>query len=691
METPYALLKVIAKDALNAVGGGVAREILVEVLPDVAKDVWEWWSKHRDEAGRKADIEALAQTPTATLRKQAEQVVAEVAPDRSAAERGRVAGYLSLLPSVIRQSLRRPEDPSGKSVPNALSLRRSEDLIRFLPPRVPRFKPGDRPLPGVDLVLVKMLGAGGFGEVWEARNPYLPGNDPVALKFCLDPSAARVLRNEVAILARVMKQGRHPGIVPLLHTYLNADPPCLEYEYVSGGDLVSGVHTALQKGPLTPDTAAGMVLNLARTMGFAHRLSTPIVHRDLKPANILLRPRPDGRSSDLLIADFGIGGIAAKQALDAENRLSGLASMSILAGSHTALYASPQQRQGAAPDPRDDVHALGVIWYQLLIGDLTKEVSPDWREEVADRAVPEGQVKLLGACLAANTQRRPADAAVLAESLTALLTPKPSDVITNSLGMKFAFVSRGSFLMGGEDGEPGDEEVTIEGDFRLGVYPVTQGQWQAVMGTNPSNFSRTGDGENEVKNISDADLKDFPVEQVSWDDVQEFLGKLNEREARSGWTYHLPTEAEWEYACRGGAPSSGGSISPGDCSFDFYFQPQPTNSLSSRQANFNGKYPHGGAAKGPYLERTCKVGSYQPNRLGIYDLHGNVWEWCQDTDDGGETRVFRGGGCYDGAKHCRASTRDEAEPSFCGGHVGVRLVLVPSGSEPVRSTHAEAQ
>jgi formylglycine-generating enzyme required for sulfatase activity len=701
METPYGLLRVIAKAALNAVGGGVAGDVLVEILPDIGKDVWAWWSKDRDEAGRKADIEALAQMPTATLRKEAEQVVAEVAPDRSAAERGRVAGYLSLLPSVIRQSLRRPEDPSGKSVPRTLSLRRPEDMIPFLPPRVPRFKPGDHPLPGVDLVLVKMLGAGGFGEVWEARNPHLPGNDPVALKFCLDPTAARVLRNEVAILARVMKQGRHPGIVPLLHTYLSADPPCLEYEYVSGGDLVSGVHTALQKGPLTPDTAARMVLNLARTIGFAHRLSPPIVHRDLKPANILLVHAAMGLSSDLLIVDFGIGGIAARQALDAEIRLSGLASMSILVGSHTPLYASPQQRQGAPPDPRDDVHALGVIWYQLLIGDLTKGVPTGraWTQKLAARGVPTGMVDLLADCIEEDPEGRPRDAQVLAERLNTLLTassiaavpaaepketaapkepvaqPKPGDVSTNSLGMRFAFVPRGSFWMGGGAGTPGDEEVTIKHDFRIGVYPVMQGQWQAVMGNNPSHFARTGDGKDDVKDVSDAELKDFPVERVSWDDVQKFLGKLNEREKDSGFVYRLPTEVEWEYACRGAALSSAGSMSKEECSFDFYFA-QPTNALSSRQANFNGKYPCGGAGKGPYLGRTCKVGSYQPNRLGIYDLHGNVWEWCQDTDDGGETRVFRGGGCYDGAKHCRASTRDGGEPGWSGGHVGVRLVLV---------------
>ena len=107
---------------------------------------------------------------------------------------------------------------------------------------------------------------------------------------------------------------------------------------------------------------------------------------------------------------------------------------------------------------------------------------------------------------------------------------------------------------------------------------------------------------------------------MSWDDVQEFLQKLNAREKDSGWMYRLPTEAEWEYACRGGASSKE------ECSYHFYLD-KPTNDLSSTQANFNGNYPDGGAAKGPYLERTTKVGSYQPNRLGLYDMHGNVWEW----------------------------------------------------------------
>jgi serine/threonine protein kinase len=128
---------------------------------------------------------------------------------------------------------------------------------------------------------------GGFGEVWLARNPHLP--EPVALKFCLDPSAARVLRHEAALLGRVRSHGHHPGIVALKHTYLNADPPCLEYEFVAGGDLSGLIHNWHRRPPtdLIARTIR-LMRHLADVVAFAHRLDPPIVHRDLKPANILL-------------------------------------------------------------------------------------------------------------------------------------------------------------------------------------------------------------------------------------------------------------------------------------------------------------------------------------------------------------------------------------------------------------------
>jgi formylglycine-generating enzyme required for sulfatase activity len=171
-----------------------------------------------------------------------------------------------------------------------------------------------------------------------------------------------------------------------------------------------------------------------------------------------------------------------------------------------------------------------------------------------------------------------------------------------------------------------------------------------------------------VKGISDADLKQFPVEQVSWEDVQEFLKRLNERERNSGFLYRLPAEAEWEYSCRGGASSQE------ECAFDYYFGDpardlsQPTNKISAGQANF-----------GNQLQRTSKVGSYRPNRLGIYDMHGNVWEWCEDHFKAGRSaRVFRGGGFRNRAAACRASVRGSSV-SADRGNLGVRLVAVPSG------------
>ena len=138
------------------------------------------------------------------------------------------------------------------------------------------------------------------------------------------------------------------------------------------------------------------------------------------------------------------------------------------------------------------------------------------------------------------------------------------------------------------------------------------------------------------------------MEQVSWNGTREFIKKLNEKERNKGWTYRLPTEAEWEYACRGGATSEK------ECSFHFYFD-KPTNDLSSEQANFCGEGLFGKAPKGPCLDRTCKVGSYKPNKVGLYDMHGNVSQWCADLFEadgsgGGSDRVTRGGGWLEGER-----------------------------------------
>jgi formylglycine-generating enzyme required for sulfatase activity len=172
------------------------------------------------------------------------------------------------------------------------------------------------------------------------------------------------------------------------------------------------------------------------------------------------------------------------------------------------------------------------------------------------------------------------------------------------------------------------------------------------------------------------------VENVDWEDAVEFCKKLSElpAEKKEVRTYRLPTEAEWEYACRGRAPSYQ----------VFHFG----NSLSSRQANFGGRVPWG-AEQGPSLSRSCIVGSYAPNGFGLYDMHGNVWEWCSDWygadyyshsqrrdppgPGSGSSRVFRGGCWRCGARGCRSAVRGRVVPEFRLWDVGFRVAVVPPG------------
>ena len=191
---------------------------------------------------------------------------------------------------MARQSLRRPADPSGVTVPATLALRQAQDLLPLLPSRLPRFRPGDQPAGIGDWQLEELLGVGGFGEVWKARHRFFDGIAPVALKFCLDQAAReRLLQYEATVLNQVMRQGKHPGIVPLLNAHLSMDPPCLKYEYIEGGDLSGLVRDSGQLPAERRHTLANDVLcRLAKIVGYAHRLKPPIVHRDLKPANVLV-------------------------------------------------------------------------------------------------------------------------------------------------------------------------------------------------------------------------------------------------------------------------------------------------------------------------------------------------------------------------------------------------------------------
>lgn len=234
---------------------------------------------------------------------------------------------------------------------------------------------------------------------------------------------------------------------------------------------------------------------------------------------------------------------------------------------------------------------------------------------------------------------------------------------TNSIGMKFVLIPPGTFMMGSPFNEPEryDDErqhkVMLTKDFYMGTTEVTQGQWRKIMGNNPSYFKNCGDN--------------CPVENVSWDDCQEFIRKLNRKEGTN--KYRLPTEAEWEYTCRAGTTTP---FCTGNC-------------ISTNQANYDGNYPMPGCPRGKYRDTTTKVGSFGPNHWGLYDMHGNVREWCQDwygsypmgyvTDPYGPAvgleRVLRSGSWGNEAKYVRSACRHWRNPDRRYYSYGFRVAL----------------
>jgi formylglycine-generating enzyme required for sulfatase activity/serine/threonine protein kinase len=437
MRSPLAFFQFVARASLNQALFGAGGDLDLEVLPSVARDVWGWWGQGARDERLRADVQGLAALAGPEARALAGQAAAEAIATHpvpvSAAVRQALTDYLAQVPAAIRASQRRPRDPSGKTLLPGLPLGKPDDLLPLLPAGLARFRPGDRAPGFPDWVLEERLGRGGFGEVWKASNPHFA--EPVALKVCTAAGTAVALRNEAKLLGDVMRHGKHPGIVTLLDTALENDPPCLKYEYVAGGDLGGLVVEWRGLGQAQRNQRALLLLQeLASIVGFAHRLSPPIVHRDLKPANVLLEPGAAG-AFRLRVADFGIGGITARQALELTRggTLPGLSAVTALRGAYTPLYASPQQTRGDAPDVRDDVYALGVIGYQLLLGDLTASVGSDFREELAGRGLPEPVLDLLGHCVAVKAERRPADAAALADELRALLE-RPAEPGPATLG-----------------------------------------------------------------------------------------------------------------------------------------------------------------------------------------------------------------------------------------------------------------
>ncbi len=704
-----------------------------DVLPEVVRSAHDYAHRKLPGPDLRLALADCASVDPREYERRVGELISELAMTH-AVPKTELADYLRALPPTVRQVLRRPSDPDGRTVPEKFTLFKPDDLAVFLPPRLPRFRPGDK-LEG--WTLTELRGLALCSEVWQAEDPAQGNHSPAALKFVIEPDAAEKVKAGTALFTHVFELNGIPGILPLRSVYLESKPPCIENPFVFGYDLAGLLFDwKWRYDAAKPEAALKLVRRLAAIVGEAH--TKGFVHRDLKPGSILLHPTEGGKFT-LWVADFGWGQIAGCRALELA-RTSPRGEQQRLAGRGvaTALYACPQQAKKEPPAPTDDVHALGVIWYQLLKRDPTAAapVGAEWVEELRASGFTDSQARVLQACLSTRPDKRPKTATALAEVLavvtvapgdvgapdgsklialrnpgSAVYTPAPSTatargktfdaaaasasaaallsaagggpltsggpsttgtsnvrLVKNSIGMTFVRVPAGTFRMGSPDGESGRREhespvheVRITKPFYISVVPVTQGQYEAVKGKNPSKFTRSHGGGVE-----------HPVESLTWDQAVRFCEKLARMpdEEVHHRSYRLPTEAEWEYACRAGTISA---FASGD-------------KLTGKEAVFAG----GG---GKYAQKsTAPVAQLMANAWGLYDMHGNVQEWVQDwfeeyyyfespaEDPQGPKRgVLKTvrGGCFGMfASDCRSAARRGHAGDSRSETVGFRVVMV---------------
>ena len=493
--------------------------------------------------------------------------------------------------------------------------------------------------------LVKRLGQGSFGVVWLAEKRSAIASTEFALKIPMDESLElETIRREALVWK---KAAGHPNILPIIEADVYDGTVAIVSEYVPEGSLENQLQRSGGRAPDFKIAARWMDGILA---GLEHLHGKGIVHRDLKPENILMQgglPR---------ITDFGLSRVLKSSTHS--GTVSG-----------TLHYMSPEAFEGERT-ASSDLWAAGVILYRMVSGNFPFPFDDMARlmkailmkpPEPLPRDVPEALRSAIEKALEKDPAKRFQHAGAMREALTRPGASHPAaspSIIANpsvaarslSVGIEnlliaFVPIPAGSFNMGSDlrwatRFEQPVHRVTISKPFELQTTEVTQAQWKAVMGGNPSDFK--GD--------------DLPVERVSWNDVQEFLRKLNQLESGKG--YRLPTEAEWEYACRAGTT--------GDRYGDI-------DAVAWYDKNSGGG--------------THTVGKKKPNAWGFYDMLGNVWEWCMDWYDdypsvdvtdptgpsSGSGRVDRGGGWYNIAQGCRAAFRSGYDPGSRGNYLGFRL------------------
>jgi eukaryotic-like serine/threonine-protein kinase len=537
--------------------------------------------------------------------------------------------------------------------------------------------------------LTEALGQGAFGHTYKAQDRSYRTNPLCVVKHLKpdnpDRAVLQIARNFFTKEADTLERlGRHSNLIPsLLDRFEEGGEFFIVQEWIDGNPLS---HEVTIGNKLTQSATIELLKQILEPLVFCH--GERVIHRDLKPENIMRR-HADGK---LVLIDFG----AVKQ----------LTRTTLLTQSQPTISIGtpgfmPGEQFHGRPSYASDVYAVGSIGIFAMTGihPAQVECDPSTQEiEWQDKCNP---TDAFAAVLTQMVKRLPIDrfrdASAALAALNSLCnspsTPYPSSslktfsfetvrvdsngtiidrnlgsaqYLTENLGrgitLDMVFIPGGTFMMGSD--ESSDEQpihpVTVP-SFHIGKYPATQAQYQAIVGENPS-FLRGADR---------------PVEPVTWGDALAFCTKLSQK---TGKKYTLPSESQWEYACRARMTTP------------FYFGETITPDL----VNYDGNHPYRNAPKGKYLGETTPVGSFPPNAFGLYDLHGNVWEWCLDechpnyvdaptdgsawtnklTPDKNILRRCRGGSWSNYARNCRSASRFSHSATNRYLSYGFRVVLV---------------
>jgi serine/threonine protein kinase len=379
---------------------------------------WGEWLRSQPVEVREQALAELASLPAEEARKQAESLLDKlVLEPLDQADREVAISYLSLLPGALDRAMPRDMGSGGRAIPPTVSEAEAHQLLSLMPISLPPYPVGSE-VPGTPYRLEVLLGSGGFGAVYRASTRSLQ-HLPLAIKFCLDRNLVQALHREHANLQRLMKAGGEnwsPRIVRLYGYDLEHETPYLVYEYVTGGDLIRYLAERREKlgRGLNAQEVFELMIQVTEALAFAH--GHGLVHRDLKPANVLVE------AGIPKLADFGLGGVSAVRAAQVSkigattvDQLSVADQASLFRGAGTPLYMAPEQRRGQAPDPRHDLFSLGVMWYQLLVGDVSRELHPGWAKELVVRhGVPRQHIDLIERCVG-WVEERPKNAGELLE------------------------------------------------------------------------------------------------------------------------------------------------------------------------------------------------------------------------------------------------------------------------------------